>query len=166
MNRRDLLRNAGCVLALSAAGPALLACSGHETRTLGARESKTLAHMARLLFPYDALKEATYAATPALVSLPGGPKAALALLRKGLADLDAAASGRWLEQPQAEQLEALRRIQSSAFFQAMKIAAAAAVYRDQAVWKQIGYQGSSVEYGGYLERGFDDIDWLPGKKGR
>ncbi len=27
--------------------------------------------------------------------------------------------------------------------------------------KMVGYEGSSVEYGGYKERGFSDIDWLP-----
>jgi hypothetical protein len=29
------------------------------------------------------------------------------------------------------------------------------------VWPLFGYEGSSLEYGGYLERGFDDIGWLP-----
>ena len=28
------------------------------------------------------------------------------------------------------------------------------------VWAHIGYEGSSFERGGYLQRGFDDIDWL------
>ena len=28
-------------------------------------------------------------------------------------------------------------------------------------WKKLGYEGSSAEHGGYLHRGFDDIDWLP-----
>ncbi|PCI53952.1 MAG: hypothetical protein COB36_11270 [Alphaproteobacteria bacterium] len=28
------------------------------------------------------------------------------------------------------------------------------------IWKAVGYEGSSVEYGGYLHRGFDDITWL------
>jgi len=35
------------------------------------------------------------------------------------------------------------------------------VMRDPALWKTLGYQGSSIEHGGYLYRGFDDIDWLP-----
>jgi len=29
------------------------------------------------------------------------------------------------------------------------------------VWKHIDYPGSSKEYGGYINRGFNDIDWLP-----
>ena len=29
------------------------------------------------------------------------------------------------------------------------------------LWELLDYPGSSVEYGGYVDRGFDDIDWLP-----
>jgi hypothetical protein len=35
------------------------------------------------------------------------------------------------------------------------------LYSNPQVWPLFGYQGSSLEYGGYLERGFDDIAWLP-----
>ena len=28
------------------------------------------------------------------------------------------------------------------------------------VWPIFGYQGESFSQGGYIERGFDDIDWL------
>ena len=33
-------------------------------------------------------------------------------------------------------------------------------YDNKAVWPLFGYEGSSWEKGGYLNRGFDDIDWL------
>ena len=29
------------------------------------------------------------------------------------------------------------------------------------VWPKFGYEGSSAEHGGYIKRGFADIDWLP-----
>ena len=35
------------------------------------------------------------------------------------------------------------------------------LYNDPAVWKKLGFEGSSAEFGGYLSRGFDDIAWLP-----
>jgi hypothetical protein len=28
------------------------------------------------------------------------------------------------------------------------------------VWKVLGYEGPSAELGGYINRGFSDIDWL------
>ena len=35
------------------------------------------------------------------------------------------------------------------------------LYNDPQVWEKLGYEGPSAEQGGYLSRGFDDIDWLP-----
>jgi hypothetical protein len=29
------------------------------------------------------------------------------------------------------------------------------------VWELVGYEGPSYDRGGYLHRGFDDLDWLP-----
>jgi len=28
------------------------------------------------------------------------------------------------------------------------------------VWPIFGYEGASFEYGGYIDRGFNDINWL------
>jgi hypothetical protein len=39
------------------------------------------------------------------------------------------------------------------------------LYSDLAVTRGFGYQGPSLGQGGYLHRGFDDIDWLPGDDG-
>jgi hypothetical protein len=35
------------------------------------------------------------------------------------------------------------------------------LYDNAGLWKHIDYPGSSKEHGGYINRGFDDIDWLP-----
>ncbi len=32
---------------------------------------------------------------------------------------------------------------------------------DEEVWTVLGYEGPSFDKGGYLHRGFDDLDWLP-----
>ncbi len=36
-----------------------------------------------------------------------------------------------------------------------------ALYDDKEVWEILGYEGASYDKGGYLHRGFDDLDWLP-----
>jgi len=36
-----------------------------------------------------------------------------------------------------------------------------ALYDDREVWNLLGYEGPSYDKGGYLNRGFDDLDWLP-----
>ena len=35
------------------------------------------------------------------------------------------------------------------------------LYNQTEIWPKFGYEGSSAEHGGYLHRGFNDIDWLP-----
>jgi hypothetical protein len=35
------------------------------------------------------------------------------------------------------------------------------LYDDREVWSLLGYEGPSFAQGGYLKRGFDDLDWLP-----
>ncbi|MFN3288561.1 MAG: hypothetical protein ACK40H_08930 [Sphingomonadaceae bacterium] len=45
--------------------------------------------------------------------------------------------------------------------QSLRFALVAGLYGDPAVYRRFGYQGPSAEEGGYLERGFDDLDWLP-----
>ena len=34
------------------------------------------------------------------------------------------------------------------------------LYNQKAVWPIFGYEGASYEEGGYMDRGFNDINWL------
>jgi hypothetical protein len=34
------------------------------------------------------------------------------------------------------------------------------LYNIPEVWKYFGYQGPSFPHGGYLDRGFNDINWI------
>ena len=47
------------------------------------------------------------------------------------------------------------------FFQTVRATAVVALYDQAEVWELLGYEGPSFDQGGYLERGFDDLDWLP-----
>ena len=35
------------------------------------------------------------------------------------------------------------------------------LYDDLEVWQAFGYEGASYHLGGFIDRGFDDLDWLP-----
>ena len=35
------------------------------------------------------------------------------------------------------------------------------IYSDPQTWKLLGYEGPSFAQGGYIDRGFNDLDWLP-----
>lgn len=60
-----------------------------------------------------------------------------------------------------EQLEALKMIEDSDFFELVRSTAVVEVYSDERTWQLIGYEGPSFDKGGYVHRGFNDLDWLP-----
>jgi hypothetical protein len=64
---------------------------------------------------------------------------------------------------EAQQTAAIKKIAGGEFFRLVRTTAIEHLYRNKEVWKLLGYEGSSVEFGGYADRGFDDIDWLPGE---
>ena len=35
------------------------------------------------------------------------------------------------------------------------------LYNHADVWNALGYEGASFDKGGYINRGFNDLDWLP-----
>jgi hypothetical protein len=75
-------------------------------------------------------------------------------LERGLATLDLTG------EPEADE-KALRAIADAEFFVFVRGVAVTTLYDDHEVWDLLGYEGSSFEHGGYLHRGFDDLDWLP-----
>ena len=125
-------------------------------------ERRALLRMIRLLYPHDGLEDGVYgdALEPLLVRAKGD-MALAADLRRGIEVLDEKVGGNWNTASLDRQLEALDDIQESAFFQTLRGAVSRELYNHTTVWELIGYEGPSVQYGGYLHRGFDDIDWLP-----
>ena len=47
------------------------------------------------------------------------------------------------------------------FFGAVRGDIVVSLYNNPLAWRHFGYEGPSFDDGGYLERGFDDIGWLP-----
>jgi hypothetical protein len=54
----------------------------------------------------------------------------------------------------------MTKLQDEGFFTAIKFQVLGRFYAHPKVWQAINYPGSSVEHGGYVERGFNEIDWL------
>ncbi|MBI3798508.1 MAG: hypothetical protein HY268_16290 [Deltaproteobacteria bacterium] len=55
----------------------------------------------------------------------------------------------------------MKSMETTPFFQTVRGAMVTDFYNQPVVWKQFGYEGSSWQLGGYLNRGFNDISWLP-----
>ncbi len=59
------------------------------------------------------------------------------------------------------QLKVLEGIEDTDFFELVRSTAVVEVYTDERTWQLVGYEGPSFDKGGYIDRGFDDLDWLP-----
>jgi hypothetical protein len=145
-NRREFLYSTGFV----AAG---LATSGSVIFALV---------MARQLFPHDRLGDQYYAAVIDAVDKQAASDPALRkLLAEGVAQLDGARGIRWVELSSGARSAVLKMAETSEFFSTMRTATINHLYGNPLVCRFFGFEGSSVEYGGYINRGFDDIGWLP-----
>lgn len=83
------------------------------------------------------------------------------LLSNGLRTLDVAAGGSFRELDDTTAAGILTKIADAEFFAFIRGVAVPILYDDHEVWEALGYEGESFSDGGYLNRGFDDLDWLP-----
>jgi hypothetical protein len=143
----------------AAAVVALPGCSPATSREM---DRRALLRMGRLLYPHDVLGDEIYLEVLKPFFRRANREVSLAAdLRASVAMLDAGAGGNWLAASPDRQLEAFQRLEEGVFFKTVQAAVRTRLYQHPTVWDLIGYEGSALEYGGYLHRGFDDIDWLP-----
>lgn len=171
LTRRGFLRGGGLAALGAAVAPAALAKPAQAAliasfHTLGPACAATLLAMARDIFPHDRLADSYYAqALDPYERAAGKDRALKALIQDGTRELDRAAQARH-GQPYAkvaaesERVALLKAIEATPFFQKVRGDMVTSLYDNKAIWPLFGYEGSSWEKGGYLKRGFDDLDWL------
>jgi len=172
LSRRGFLKGGGMtalgVGTLSAATlmtPAREALA-QEFKVLGAATGNTLLVLARDIFPHDRISDRYYLqALEPLEAQAAADDKLKSLLSEGVAALDRLAKLRFRKayaalDKESERVSLLYVIEHGAFFQKVKGHLVTGFYDNKAVWPLFGYEGSSWEKGGYLNRGFDDIDWL------
>ena len=167
LTRRSLLRGSGVLLGTLAAGSVLSALAPSrawavELSTLSSGEGSTLMKMGRVLYPHSNLPDAVYALLAKDLDTAAGSDAATAtLLKSGVAELDKAASGNFAKAPAAQQLSAVKSLESTPFFAAVRGKCVTSLYDNDMAFAAFGYPGSAWERGGYITRGFQDLKWLP-----
>ena len=118
-----------------------------------------LLRMGRDIFPHDRLGDLHYAKPLAALLDKQG-----ALVREGLTALQASARERHGQAfetlAENDRVALLRAIETGPFFREVRSALMFGIYDNKALFPLFGYEGSSVEKGGYVNRGFNDIDWL------
>jgi hypothetical protein len=134
--------------------------------TLQPDVARNLVQMARDLYPHDRLGEAFYAKAIEPYDAKAATDAALKdLLTNGSKDLDAKAAAAGAKSyaditDEGKRVAILKQIDGTPFFAKVRGDMIAGLYNQPEVWALLGYEGPSAPKGGYIHRGFNDIDWL------
>ncbi|PTX55482.1 hypothetical protein C8N43_0121 [Litoreibacter ponti] len=165
LTRRQLLSQATAAGASFVIGSGFMAAKdaawAMETTALKPDTFATLVQMARDIYPHDKVADEFY-----VIAVKGYDTAEAAEgIEAGIAALDAAAQGKGHDSYlgtgwERDRVDILRGIEDSAFFQQIRGGLVTGLYNQKAVWPIFGYEGESFSQGGYLERGFNDINWL------
>lgn len=121
--------------------------------------SALVLRMLRVMYPHKQFTDGPYERTRDAVLAAANKTPGQALMfSSGLAEMKAAGFGTLDD---AAALEYLKGIEGTAFFGLVRGTAVVSLYDDHEVWKILGYEGASFDQGGYIDRGFNDLDWLP-----
>ena len=164
MNRRELLKTttglltgwvvAGSPLALIAPARAWAV----DFAILTSSEGVTLMSLTRTIAPHDKLDDAAYALVIHAIDSDAAKDATTyKMFQEGLASLGTDFSAR----TEAERVATVKKIESSAFFQMMRLKTLQVLYSSPIAYAYFGYEGEAYSKGGYLLRGFNDLRWLP-----
>tara|TARA_B100000674_G_scaffold472155_1_gene461682 strand:- start:1597 stop:2169 length:573 start_codon:yes stop_codon:yes gene_type:complete len=122
-------------------------------------DREMIATMCRALYPHDRFPDKIYldVADGAIKKGNASPGSAM-MMRTGLNDLK---DKSFNKMSFGKQTKYLKKIEGSPFFNHVRGHTTVALYDHKEVWKIFGYEGESFSKGGYIKRGFNDLDWLP-----
>ena len=165
ITRRQLLARATAVGAAFVVGEGFLASRNAvwatELSSLQPETFATLVQMARDIYPHDQIVDEYY-----VVAVKGYDSAENAeTVTAGIDALNQAAANlghanyidiAW----ERDRVDVLRSIENYPFFQQVRGGLVTGLYNQKEVWPLFGYEGESFTKGGYIDRGFNDINWL------
>jgi hypothetical protein len=169
MTRRTFIKAAGAtgvtvyVLVSSPAwlGPRIALAA--NLSVLDGNQAKEMLAMTRQLFPHDKLGDEYYWVVVESIDKEMAGSSELATrIRDGLAQLNEAAGGDFSAVDADKQLAAMKTLEAAPFFSDMVNKTQFYFYNNKTVWPKFGYDGSSWEKGGYINRGFNDVQWTDG----
>ena len=170
-SRRVFLKAAATAVPVVAVAASVTVCIedawADDAAALSPATMKTLLKVARDIYPHDVLGDSYYiTAIKPWDGKAAKDPAVKSLISDGITRLDQNARDRhkvaYVEVPwEADRVVLLKEIEQSDFFQKVRGDLIVSLYNQKEVWPRFGYEGSSAEHGGYINRGFADIDWLP-----
>lgn len=161
LTRRDLLRSLSAFGASFVVGGSFLASSDAswalEVKHIRPDTMATLVQMARDIYPHDRVSTEFYVGAVKGYDTPDSAS----MIEEGIAELNRVAGGSYVDIGwEIDRVAVLEQIEASDFFQMVRGNLVTGLYNQKGVWGIFGYEGDSYNQGGYIDRGFDDINWL------
>lgn len=167
LTRRSFLKGTGVLMGTIATTNALYALAPSPVwaaplQVLSEEEGTTIMHMGRVLYPHDKLPDAVYALLAKDLDTDArGDSAIAAQLREGVKELHRAAGGKFTDASADKKLAIVTAIEGSPFFNTVRAKCVTSIYDNDMAYAVFGYPGASWDKGGYITRGFQDLNWLP-----
>jgi hypothetical protein len=164
-----LLRSGGLTAAVAVVAPAATLTGKAFAATpvaVSTDSFATLVKMARDIYPHDKLADDIYAKVIEGIDAAAKDDAAgKALLEDGVTALNTAATAAGGKSyndiaKEEDRVAILKAMEASPFFQKIRGSLVTGIYNNEAVWPVFGYEGESASKGGYINRGFNDVNWL------
>jgi hypothetical protein len=137
-----------------------------EMKSFASEQADTLLRLLRDVFPHDYIADVFYAnALAPLDDAAAESEETRSMLAAGIDDLDSravAAAGRPFSEltSEATRVELVEAIEGAAFLATVRGTCQIPFYNQADLWPAFGFEGPSSPFGGYLNRGFDDLDWI------
>ena len=164
IKRREFIgATTGILAGVVVAGSPLAALAGGrawavDLKAFSSSEGAALMAVARTICPHDKLDDSAYAlVVKALDDEAIKEEKSRELFKKGIAELGPT----FAPAQESERVATLKKLESSAFFQTIRLRTLQRLYSSPIAYAYFGYEGEAFSKGGYLLRGFNDLRWLP-----
>ena len=122
-------------------------------------DKEILMKMVRTLYPHDRFPDGPYIRTTEDVINKGNSSTDKSIMLQG--GIDKLKSDKFNEMDFNKATNYLKKMGRTEFFEHVRGTTTVTLYNDKEVWELLGYEGYSSDKGGYINRGFNDLDWLP-----
>lgn len=159
LTRRSMLMGTASAAVVGASALPGQVTAGVIKVSANSADKPLLVRMVQVVYPHSQFPVECYERTAdAIMAGADGSAAQAVTFTSGMADLRNAG---FEDMDDAAALAHMQSIEDTPFFQMVRGTTVVTLYNDHEVWGILGYEGASFDQGGYIDRGFNDLDWLP-----
>ena len=122
-------------------------------------DKEVLMKMVRTLYPHDRFPDGPYIRTTDDVINKGNSSSEKSIMLQ--AGIDLLKADNFSKMNFKKATKYLTKMGRTEFFEHVRGTTTVTLYNDKETWELLGYEGPSYDKGGYIKRGFNDLDWLP-----